>query len=190
MADLVTLVQFKDFLSYRKTDLDTVLQALIDAAEDQLENETGQVFTAAGAVTDEGRDGTGTRVLYLRRPASSLTTVKVSSIGNFTNPSYTIPTSDLTIDPRNGRRLVRMQGGVFPHGVLNIAVTYAAAENLPGLAQEAVKERGELWYRRRGREHVQSESLGELGSQTLFTGFERGPRWDAAVGALRTSVVA
>lgn len=193
MPDLVTLAEFKDHLSYKKTDLDTLLTAILDAAEDHLENETGQVFAGSGTVTDEARLGRGTNVLYLRRPASSITTIKVSALGNVASPDYTIPTADVLLDPENGRRLIRVQNGVFPtarRNVFNVFVTYAAAANLPNVAKEAVKERGELWYRRRGREHVQSESLGDLGSQTLFTGFERGPRWDAAIAALRTSVAA
>lgn len=190
MPDLVTLAEFKDHLSYKKSDLDTLLTAILDAAEDHLENETGQLFKATGTVTDETHNGTGTKVLYLRRPISIVTTIKVSSRSDFSAQDYTIATTDVKVDPLNSRRLVRVQGGVFPAGTLNIAVTYTAAGNLPNVAKEAVKERGELWYRRRGREHVQSESLGDLGSQTLFTTFERGPRWDAAVAALRGSVVA
>lgn len=192
MAALVTLGDFKTYLKYTKTDQDTLLQAILDAVEEHLENETDQVFQASGAVTDELRSGDGTKVLYLRRPASAITNIKVSALSDASNPQETIPAADVKIDPENGRRVVRVQNGVFRRGTFNLFATYTAAANLPKIATEAVKEGGAMVYRLRGSEHVISESLGELGSHVLEVErrFGRLPMWDAAVAQLRGSVVA
>jgi hypothetical protein len=195
VADLVTLAELKTYLKYTKTDQDAPLQAILDAAEDHLENETGQVFVAAGTVTDEKRSGRGTNVLYLRRPASSITTIKVSALGNVSSPDYNLAVADVTIDPENTRRVVRIQNGAFPLArlnVFNLFWTYEAAANLPNIAKEAIKEGAALVHRLRGSEHVISESLGDLGSQVLEVErrFGRLPMWDAAIAGLRTSVVA
>lgn len=190
----MTLAELKTYLRYNKTDQDTPLQAILDAVEDHLEDETGQVFAASGTVTDEKRSGRGTNVLYLRRPATSITTIKVSPIGDVST-TETIPVADVAIDPENARRIIRNQNGGFPTAranVFNLFWTYAAAANLPNIAKEAVKEAAALVYRLRGSEHVISESLGDLGSQVLEVErrFGRLPMWDAAIAGLRTSVVA
>jgi hypothetical protein len=95
--------------------------------------------------------------------------------------------SEVRIDPVYPRRLVRI-GGVFPVGLYNLFVTYTAAENRPAIAIEAVKEAAALLWRLRGKEHISSESLGDLGSQTL-TEIDRRlwalPMWRAAVEQLR-----
>lgn len=192
MADLVSLDDFKEYIGYRKSDKDAVLQAILDAVEEHLEDETDQIFSAAGSVSNETLSGNGTAVLYLRRPASSLTSIKVSAISDVANPDYTIPTSEVRIDPTHAQRLIRVQNGVFPRGILNVFVSYEAAENLPKPAIEAVKDAAAMVWRGRGSEHVVSESLGDLGSQVLEVQqyFNRRPLWNAAVARLRGSVVA
>lgn len=187
MSVLVTVAQLKSYLRYDKTDQDTELQAILDAVEELLADLTDQTFAAAGPVTDENYSGDGTNVLLLRRPASSVTSVKVSAARTPNNPDVTIPASDLVIDPGNKRRLIRFQGGSFPRGVLNLFVTYQAADNLPEIAKQAVKQAAAFIHRRRGSEHVRSQSLGDLGSQVLVEEAQSlwsQPFWRAAVEQL------
>lgn len=186
MATLVLLADFKTYLKYTKTDEDGPLQAILDAIEANLADLTDQTFAAAGTVTDEVHSGSGGIDLFLRRPASSITSVKVSAAGTPGTPDDTIPTTDLRIDPVNDFRLVRFQGGVFPLGRFNVFVTYAAKSNLPLVAVEAVKEGAALLHRIRGSEHVRSQSLGELGSEILEMDRRLWslPMWRAAVEQL------
>lgn len=166
-AVLVTLADFKSYLKYDKNDEDVVLQALLDAVEAHLADLTDQTFAVGGAVADEEHSGDGGINLFLRRPASAITSVKVSRARDFGNPDVTIPATDLLVDPTNAQCIVRFQNGVFPRGTFNLAATYTAAANTPEVAIEAVKEGAALLWRIRGSEHVRSQSLGDLGSEVL-----------------------
>lgn len=187
MANLLTLADFKTHIGYTKTDVDSLLQSYLDAAESLLSEATGQTFAAAGAVTDEAHSGSGDSELYLSRPASSITSIKVSALSNPTSPDYTIPTSDVRIDPANAHRLVRVANGIFPEGLYNIFVSYNAAANLPEIAKQAVREAAEMMWRVRGRVHVSGDSLGDLGSETLIAQERlwQLPTWVDAVRILR-----
>lgn len=180
---LVTLAEFKAYLKYNKGDQDTILQALLDATEGHLADLTDQQFLAGGTVIDEVHSGDQGTVLNLRRPASSITAIKVSAASDPANPDDTIPVADVRIDPVNDRRVVRFQDGVFPVGVFNLFVTYEAKANQPAREKEAVKEAAAMLYRIRGSEHVRSQSLGDLGSEVLEIDrrLESLPMWRAAV---------
>jgi len=191
MAALLTLTEFKAYLRYDKTDQDGPLQAILDAVEDYLEDLTDQTFAASGTVTDEVHSGDGCKSLMLRRPASSITTISISTTSDPSSVDDTIPVTDVRIDPVNAQRLVRHQNGGFPRGIYNLFVTYSSAENLPAVAIEAVKEAAALVHRIRGTEHLRSQSLGDLGSDVVMgggaVGLEFGtrlmglPMWRAAV---------
>lgn len=187
MATLVTLQEFKQYLPYEAADQDAVFNAILNAVEDHLASKTGQTFAAAGTVTQENHSGDGSRVLYTRRPVSTLTTIVVSAERTPNDPDDTIPATDVAVDPDNPRRLVRFQNGWFPRGILNIYVTYDAAANTPTVCAEAVKEASALVYRIRGSEHVRSESLGDLGSQVMEIDrrFRSLPMWEAALAQER-----
>lgn len=186
-AVLVTLADLKSYLKYSKSDEDGPLQASLDAVEAHLADLTDQIFSAAGAVTDESHSGDDAKDLFLRRPATSVTSVKVSATRDFVSPDETIAAGDLVVDPTNAQRIVRFQGGVFPAGQFNLAATYAAKEHKPEVAIEAVKQAVALLFRIRGSEHVRSQSLGELGSEVLEVDRRLWglPMWRAAVEQLQ-----
>lgn len=188
MSTLVTLSTFKTYLRYTNTDQDGPLQAILDAVEAYLADLTDQTFGASATVTDEVHSGDGCKTLMLRRPATSITGINVSTTSNPASVDDTIPVTDVRIDPVNAQRLVRHQNGAFPRGTYNLFITYAAAENLPTIAIEAVKEASALLHRIRGTEHLRSQSLGDLGTETMSgVGMEFGtrlmalPMWKAAV---------
>lgn len=187
MSVLVSLGELKSYLRYDATDQDTELQAILDAVEALLSDLTDQTFGPGGPVADENHSGDATNVLVLRRPASSVTSVKVSAARTPSTPDETIDASQLAIDPVMTQRLIRYQGGVFPRGVLNLFVTYQAADNLPEIGKQAVKQAAAFIHRRRGSEHVRSQSLGDLGSQVLIEEAQSlwsQPFWRAAVEQL------
>lgn len=167
MSTLVTLADFKAYLKYDKTDQDATLQQLLDAVEEHLADLTDQTFGASSTVTQEVHTGDGERELILRRPASAITSIEISTTSDPASIDDTIPTTDVRIDPVRPQRLVRHQNGVFPRGLYNLFVTYAAADNLPGFAVVAVMEAAALLHRIRGVEHTRSSSLGELGSEVM-----------------------
>jgi hypothetical protein len=187
VADLLTLDDLKSYLGNQDSDHDAFLDLMLDVVETMLEGKTGQNFAAGGAVTDEPQDGKGTPWLYLDRPPSAVSAIKVGQ--DVSDPDDTIDVADIVVDQANSR-LIYLNSRIFPKGIRNIFVTYTAAENLPALAKAAVMEGTTYLYRRRGREHITGESLGELGTINLMNArLERLPVWQAAIMELSPEFV-
>lgn len=184
MADLVSEPELSQYLGGDVDDPNT-LQSVLTAAEDLLERATGQVFAEGATVTDEKRNGNGLKTLRLARIVASITTVKVGH--DSADPDTTLTSDDVVFD---GQRIVRIDGGVFPFGTANVHVTYEAADNLPEIAKMAVLEGAAFLWRRRGREHVTSETVGEFGAISVSAQLRRQPAWSAALSHYRPKVYA
>ena len=177
MAKLVTVAEVKSWLEIAANDSskDQQLDALATRIEALLERVKNRVFFASAASVTVAVNGTGERWLYLDRPVTSLTTVKIGVDPN--NPSETL-TPGVTTVIAQGRRLYRQDGGIFPCGVANVHVTYAAGSSLDEEARQAVLEGVALVWRSRGSEDAVSETHGSF-SHTLRKDFMELPSWKA-----------
>lgn len=77
MGDVVALNETKDWLGVTDTSDDVVIDALIDRAEQWVEEQTGRFFGATGTTHTELFSGTGTDTLWLQEDADSITSVEV-----------------------------------------------------------------------------------------------------------------
>src|SRR4026208_65870 len=138
----VTLQTLKDWINVRDTVNDTALTALITRAEAYLEAETGRRIGAAETYT-EIRSG-GTDTIYLADEPATITSVETRSGTDWSFES--VAEFDLS-----GRRLTRMDGGIFPEGP-NTRVIYSRGfSTTPGTVEQAVLELCEHWWRNRTR---------------------------------------
>lgn len=183
-GELADLDDLKDWLPRDEPGDDAILQPLLDTVEELLESKTGKNFTAAGAVTDEPRDGSGTNKLRLARPPVTVdAAIKVGEV--VASPDSTIPVADIIV-VQEKFQLTYEGGRIFKKGERNIFVTYTAAEHLPSIAKRGILELAAFIYRRRGAEHLRGQSIGELGSMALIaTRLEFLPLWREAVHELR-----
>lgn len=192
---LATAAEFKTFLGLQGSGEDASLALYLENTEAILATETGRAFADSddGAeYTDEPYDGSGSGVLYLVRRAASVTSVKIGV--RVATPDATVEADDLAVD---AKRLVRLDGGRFPCGVRNVFVTYTgetvdqlSASDL-AIARAGLLEGAAFLWRRRGREHVTSETQIDLAvSVSLVAQMERLPAWQRAVNALRDPVFA
>lgn len=197
MATLVTLSEFKDHIGNttaldfsNQTDADSYMNDLLDRVEDMLERATNRTFHASGTATEETHDGNGRAYIYVDRPISSLTEVKVGDDPNDADETLDTIPDDIQADGRVDRKLLRRDGGVWPRGTANIHVTYDYDSYQPTVAEQALLEGAAFLLRRRGKEHASSTTVGEFGSTQYAALFERLPAWERAVGQLRRRQVA
>lgn len=193
-AVLATLTEVKRYLGVKSSSaqdfpdvstFETYLQELMDNVEALLEAECGVTFASAASISNEPHDGTGTEVLYANYPVGTLTSVKIGI--DATAPDETLTTIPDDIDS-NGRQVLR-RGGVWPAGRKNVYLTYTSADYKPEVAKQALYEGVAFLYRRRGKEHVSSTTLGELGSMEAASRFDFLPAWMRCKRALRVPVV-
>lgn len=184
MADLATVADLKSDMLLSGTEHDIVLAEALDKAEAMLEGDVGDTFRAGGAVADEPHDGNAMDILYLLRPADSTVAITVKIGQLVADPDEELSSADdeLRVD---GRRLIRVDGGVFCGGVRNVFVTYTAEDYLPTVARAAVLECAAFLYHRIGKEHITSETIGEFGSIAVSARHDRQPAWRQAVQELR-----
>ncbi len=191
MADLISLDEIKSYMGGQQelAEHDDLLQLLAGVLEDALQSETGQTFAAGGSVTDEPHDGSGTSYLYLNRPPVSLSAaIKVGQ--DPTSPDATIDTSYIVVDPDQWR-LIYKNNCRFVRGTRNIFVSYTAAANLPDRAKMAIAEGVAYLFRRRGREHITADSLGEFGTISMLSSrMDFLPMWRKAVSHLQREAFA
>lgn len=188
MSVLVTLPELKGYLGDKITgDFDVLLETILDHAEEVLADDTGQIFAAAGAVTDEPRNGSGDSFLRLKRPPNTLDAgVKFGQ--DSTDPVSTIAASEFIVD--GDKRRIIYQSGVFPQGIRNVFVSYTALENLPTVTRLAILEFSAFLFQRRGLEHVTGTSFPDAGSiSTVAARVRFLPAWGQAVAKLQQLVV-
>lgn len=180
MADLVTLAEVKAYLEIpaQEATHDALLSALANRIEALLERVKHRTFAPAAANQLITVDGTGEAWVYLDRPITTLTTVKIGI--DPANPSETLTPGPTTVIAQ-GRRLYRQDGGTFPMGVANVQVTGSTASSLDEDAKQAVLEAVAMVYRSRGSEDAVSEGVGSF-SHTLRKDFRELPSWKAIPG--------
>lgn len=193
-AVLATLAEVKSYLGVSSTTpvdfpdvsaFDTYLQDLVDNVEAILSEECAVEFAAAGDIADEARDGTGTDVIYSKFPIATLTSVKTGI--DSSAPDETLDSIPDEVDS-DGRRVIR-RGGCWQLGLKNIYLTYATDGYAPRVAKQALLEGSAFLYRRRGKEHVSSQTIGEMGSIEAAARFDFLPAWTRAKTTLRVPVI-
>ncbi len=202
-AVLVTFAEVAGYLGQKESfagdfaDADawkTFIDGLTDRVEALLEAECNVSFAAEAAYTNEPHDGTGTPIIYADHPIKTLTSVKVGIDASSPDTEYTSQPDDVDF---HGARIMLRGGigatepyyGVFPVGLKNVYITYTGEAYAPAVAKQAVLEGVAFLYRRRGHEHLVSESVGEMGSLQSAARFDFLPAWKRAVATLRVPVI-
>lgn len=192
MADLVSLPEIVRFLGLDSGTDEELLGELLDHVEGLFEAETGRRRKpfVASATRTEYQDGSGSPVLWLDYPLSTLTSVKLGHDATDPVETLTIGDSDILTYEVGSRRLARTDGGVFGRAGQEryVQIVYTHQADLPEDAQLAIKSACALLYRRRGSEDVKDSSLSGY-SQTLAT-LSDDPCWSRAVAAHRRVVLA
>lgn len=193
-AVLATLAEVKSHLGVSSTStqefpnltaFETYLSDLMTNVEALLAGDCNVTFAAGATISNEAHDGTGGEVFYTDYPISTLTSVKVGI--DVASPDETLTTIPDEIS-FSGSRVIR-RGGVWPLGLKNLFVSYTSADYKPAVAKQAFFEGIAFLYRRRGKEHVASQTVGELGSLEAAARFDLLPAWKRAVSQLRVPVV-
>lgn len=190
MPELVSLSDFKAHLGDTNPDeTDAFLTDLLDDTEELLEEKTNRSFHGSSSTgVTEVHDGNGRDWVYVDRPVDTLTEIKIGF--DPADPDETLDEIPDDIQSVGNRKVMRRDGGVFPEGEGNLHVTYDAGAYTPGIARRAVLTAAAYFYRRRGREHVSGESVGEFGSVQMAALFGKVPEWNEAVESLRIRKVA
>lgn len=143
---IVSIDTLKAWLGEKNTENNTALEALELRAEDYLERETGQKVSGAESYT-EVRSGQGAFSIFLQSEAVSLTSVETRS-----SLSSDWSTEDVSDYEATGRRLSRIDGGVFPEGEFNVRIVYTRGSDTARADDvQAVLELCEHWWRNRTR---------------------------------------
>lgn len=163
-AASVTLAELKTFLGISSSADDTLLQAILDGAEQQFLadcNRRERPFAASATDRTEVHDGTGSHVLTLDYPISDVDAIKLGL--DVTNPDETLDDTDVEVVVwvAGKRTIERTDGGVW--GAAGhpryVHVTYDAQEDKPDEAKTAIKRLAASLWRQLGSEGAAIEGL-------------------------------
>lgn len=190
MPDVYKLVSLADLKAYIEditdvddTSHDALLTGIRDAVESLLEKQTNQQFSVAAPNLVETHDGTGTRILYARRPIANIDALQIK-YGDAELPGNVVDLSISTdVRYRVGQRRIALRTYRFPTGYNNVVLTYDTEANQPAIAIQAVKEACTALYRRRGSEDARSEQVGNL-THVLLRNLDESIFWKKAVESL------
>lgn len=190
MADTYKLVSLNDVKDHIGLDLedqepDLILARWRSAAEELLEQQTGQTFGAAEAAVVEDIDGYGTQTIWTKRRIGELTSIEIND--GYSEPATFITPLDITQDVRiEHQRRIRSRSYRFPCGIQNIRVTFDSDANQPELAKAAILELVSILWKRRGSEEARSEQLGTFTHVFLRDVTKESNMWRMAIEALHT----
>lgn len=185
-AVVASLTEVKRFLGISASTHDTLLQELLDHAEDELLakcNRRERPFSASQNGITEVHDGTGSSVLTLKYPISALSgTVKLGRDTTDLDDELTSSDVDEVVFVAGKRTVERTDGGIFGEAgsPRYVRVTYDAQEDKPEIAKLAVKRMVAFLFRQLGSEGATRESFD--GHSIDFA--ETDPIWKSAVNSL------
>ena len=147
-ANLCTRDNVKSYLGLTGTTYDDVIDLLIPAASEAIENSCGRRFGQESYT--EYRDGNGhTRLVLAHRPVSSISGIWDDLNRNFSD-DFLVDSDDYVLDSDQG--IVLLLSGTFADGVRNVKVTYTAGESsVPTDVAQACIMLVAAWFHR-GRE--------------------------------------
>lgn len=184
MTDLAVPADVQSLLGIGAVDT-TLIQAKLDGLDELLSELTGQLYlkaTSQSPVVKEACNGAGRAWTWVARPIASLTAVYIGQDPNAPDETLTVsPATTVVVDPRKKRRVVRVDGAIFPAGIANVYISYSPADNIPASASMAIVEACAFLYRRRGSEDAESESAGGF-AHKLLTDLNKCPAWALYVG--------
>lgn len=179
---LVPLADLKSYVGAEDTE-EGLLTTIRDGVEALLESQTNQVFAVAATGLVETHDGTGTRVMYAKRPIADITSLEIK-YGDAELPGNVVSLAISTdVRFRVGQRRIALYSYRFPEGYDNVVLTYDTVANQPAIAVQAVKEACAAIYRRMGSEDALSEKVGNL-THVLLRNLDESIFWNKAVASL------
>lgn len=195
-AVLVTASAAKVHMRVTATTDDTLIQGLVDAAEELFCVQCGRKdrpFATAATGRSEVHAGTGTNLLTVDYPiasASGITSLKIGT--DVSDPSETLTATDIddVTLATGGRSIWRTDGGTFGDWmeprVVHITYNHNADTTSPGaaLAAVAIKRAVAAVYRQIGSEDAKSETLPNGYTRTLQDVAKGDPVWTVAVDAM------
>lgn len=154
-GDLVTLQQVKDWLSITDSSKDAMLTTLISAASKAIQNYIGRDLTYSTLI-DEWRDGGHRdRMMLLRAPVDTVTSVEVDGI--------VIPaaTSVTGVGWRSRDDSVILVGHTFSRGKGNVRIVYSGGyQTIPADLQQAALLTVSAFYTSKGvDQNLSSEAV-------------------------------
>lgn len=164
-AVLISLTELKRFIPNTPSGDDTLLQEILDSVEETFLRDCSRrerPFSASQNAITEVHDGTGSSVLTLKYPISSIAgTVKLGRDTTDLDEELTASDVDEIVYAAGKRSVERTDGGIFGDAgsPRYVRVTYDALADLPDSPKLAMKRMCERIYRQRGAADVTRESL-------------------------------
>lgn len=146
-TDLCTRDSVKTYLGLTGTNYDDLIDALVPAASEAIENACRRRF--AEEEDAEYHDGGEDRLVLRRRPVASVTDIWDDPERNFADASK-LEADEYVLDADRGMVLLRQ--GTFSPGIRNVKVAYTAGySSVPDDAAQACRALVSAWFHR-GRE--------------------------------------
>jgi uncharacterized phiE125 gp8 family phage protein len=135
---LTTLAEAKAYLRITETSEDSLIESLINAVSDQIENYCRRKLKEQ-TYTDEEYDGTNSASLLLSQfPVSSITSVKIDDV--------LIDSSEYKLRKSTG--ILIRKNSTWPKDIMNIKVTYVSGYNpVPSDLELACKHMVMFYYK-------------------------------------------
>lgn len=190
-AVAVSLTEAKRFLGISASTHDTLLQELLDHSEELLLaecNRRERPFAASQNAITEVHDGTGSSLLTLKYPISSISgNVRLGRDTSDYDEELDSADVDEIVYAAGKRSVERTDGGIFGEAgsPRYVRVTYDAQEDKPEIAKLAIKRMVAFLFRQLGSEGATRETFD--GHSIEFA--ETDPLWKLAVKTLGESRV-
>ena len=176
-ADLTTLAKVKNYLGIPVSDHDILLTSLIASVSEAVEQYCAREFAAKERT--EFHDGSGATALIMRcRPIIAVSSVNDDLSRKFADSTRIAPEA-YVFYPEAG--VIRLDDGVFAHGLRNVQVVYTAGyAAIPPAVEQAANILAAHFFNRgrQGGDGVASESLGS------YTVSYNDSEWPAAAKGL------
>lgn len=161
LTDLATV---KDDLGISKTDYDSILERMINAASQSIEKYLDRVVKEA--TYTEFQDGRASNKILLKEyPVSSITSLHIDNDGDF-DANALIDSGDYSIDSES---MLLLRHRTFTKGYQNIKVVYVAGySTVPSDIEHACIEYVNYLYVRRSDRRVGVKSKSKGGENITF----------------------
>lgn len=160
MADLTTLIKFKQYLGLNNGTDDVLIGRLITSESAGIESWLNRVILSASYTHVCSGNG-GDTLLLPNYPITAISTLSIDGVAIAASTGVTV--AGYVFDEHR----VGLRGYVFAKGMMNISITYTAGyATVPSDIEQACNEMVGLSYRERDRLGLASKGI--AGEQTNF----------------------